>query len=467
MNEALLGPGRKPSRSTQSQPGTTPAGSFPSRKKPGDDQEPFIIPEKKGADAKAGAQPGKAGEPLLIKIEPDSSPVVRPAPNLDPFEFYKSYYRSRDKDRIDPEKLRKMLASLNRLRKPREVHAAILGYLKNQTYHRVALEPWMYQSLALAIKMDNGTDADVKKSLDYAADLAQATHNPNHLVSVADLLFLKGYYERVGSLLDDAMPRIPHRDDPIRMSINLAQKTKDPVRMADSMERLLSLGWPGRDEYLRIEAGNQVDEMIKHLRSENKGSEADVLQKKLEESMARDVLVRLTWDGYADFDIAVLEPYGVTADFATPRTVFGGSVIKNGYGSHPEEMYVCPRGFNGKYTVRVSNIWADPKRPVTRLTLETITHEGTSLEKKETRNLKPGAENPPTVVTLTDGRRKLALPYVDPSAAIMETAIDALKNSKHTAKGKAPVTKDGEVQKAPPPKGAAGAGEKPRAAAPK
>ena len=43
-----------------------------------------------------------------------------------------------------------------------------------------------------------------------------------------------------------------------------------------------------------------------------------------------------------------------------PRTVFGGALIKNGYGIHPEEIYVCPRGFNGKYTIRVSNIWADP-----------------------------------------------------------------------------------------------------------
>ena len=90
-----------------------------------------------------------------------------------------------------------------------------------------------------------------------------------------------------------------------------------------------------------------------------------------------------------------------------PRTVFGGALIKNGYGAHPEEIYVCPRGFSGKYTIRVSNIWADPKQPVTRFTLEVITHEGTARE-KETRSLKPDAENPPTVVTLTEGRRKQA-----------------------------------------------------------
>ena len=112
------------------------------------------------------------------------------------------------------------------------------------------------------------------------------------------------------------MPKVPHRFDPIVMSINLAQKTKDPVRMADSVERLLSLGWPGRDEYFRIEAGNQVDRMVKQLRAEDKGAEADLLQKKLEESLARR-LVRPADAGtaIADFDLSVDEPYGVTAGF--------------------------------------------------------------------------------------------------------------------------------------------------------
>ena len=343
------------------------------------------------------------------------------------------------------------------------MHAAILGYLKNSAYHRVPIEPWMYEALAAALEMNHGTDADVKMSLGYAADLAQETHNPNHLVAVADLLFLKGYFERVGPLLDEAMPKIPHRFDPILISINLAQKTSNPVRMADSIERLLSLGWPGRDDYFRIEAGNQVDQMVKELRSEKKDAEADVLQKKFEESLARDLVVRLTWDGYADFDLSVDELDVLTAGFDLPRTVFGGAIIKNGYGSHPEEIYVCPRAFSGKYTIRVSNIWSDPKQPVTKLTLEVISHEGTSRQTKETRSLKPAAENPPTVVKLTDGRRKKTLPYVDPSAAVMGAAIDALKTSKRGQKAPSPAAKDGAAQKAPAADAAAPAASKPRA----
>ena len=71
------------------------------------------------------------------------------------------------------------------------------------------------------------------------------------------------------------------------------------------------------------------------------------------------------------------------AQFSTPRTVFGGSIIKNGYGNHPEEVYVCPRGFDGDYTVRIATIYTNPEKPPTRLTLETITHEGTPEETKD------------------------------------------------------------------------------------
>src|SRR5699024_127778 len=135
------------------------------------------------------------------------------------------------------------------------VHAAILGYLQQRPQN---VEFWMYEALALAIEMNGGRDEDVETALNYAADLAQRTRNPNHLVSAADKLMLKGYYDRVGPLLDEAADKVQHRAEPLLMSINLAQKTKDPQRMAESIDRLLSLGWPGQDEYFRTEARKQA-----------------------------------------------------------------------------------------------------------------------------------------------------------------------------------------------------------------
>jgi len=211
------------------------------------------------------------------------------------------------------------------------------------------------------------------------------------------------------------------------MAINLAQNTKDPIRMADSIERLLALGWPGRDEYFRIEARKQADRLAKLLREDGRKADADLLMEKLASSEARDVVIRLTWDGEADFDLIVDEPLGATAKYETPRTVFGGSLITNGYGSHPDEIYVCPRAFDGDYRVKVSTIWTDPSKPVTRLTLEGITHEGTPEEKKQVTQIAPDDSGKPIVLTLKGGRRKVVMPYFDPVANLMEEAQRARK----------------------------------------
>ncbi len=105
------------------------------------------------------------------------------------------------------------------------------------------------------------------------------------------------------------------------------------------------------------------------------------------------------------------------------RTVFGGSIVKNGYGNHPEEIYVCPRGFDGNYAVRISTVYTNPEKPPTRLTLETITHEGTSQEQKQSYELTPVNAGQAVVVHLTGGRRKNVLPFFSP-LAILESMFN-------------------------------------------
>jgi hypothetical protein len=367
----------------------------------------------------------------FIPIDPGKGPVPRSNGTADPHTFWMNYFRTKDPKKTAPDHLRETVRLLNLAGKPRDVHAALYGYLTN---HPNDSEPWMYEALAIAIEMNQGAPADVKTALNYAADRAQRTHNPNDLVSVADKMFFKGYYERVGALLDEAAVKVPHRAEPLVMSINLAQKTKDARRMAESIERLLALGWPGQDDYFRAESRNQADLLAKALREEGRTSEADALLAKVTNAEARDLFVRLTWDGDADFDLAVKEPLGATASYQTPRTVFGGSVIKNGYGQHPEEVYVCPRAFDGDYEIRIDTIYNDPSKLVTRLTLETITHEGTDHEQKQVWNLAPDRLSKPIVVKLSGGRRKTVLPYIDPAA---ELAKEQAQVKKRPRAGKA------------------------------
>ena len=359
--------------------------------------------------------------------------MVGPTAPSDPYKFWSDYYRKHDED---SGKLRETVRLLNGSGKFTEVHAALIGYLTQRPKNR---EPWMYLALALAIEEMKGKPEDMKVALNYAADAAQRTHNPNDLVQVADTLFSKGYYDRVGSLLDEAAVKVPHRFEPLVASINLAQKMKDPRRMGDSIDRLLSLGWPGNDEYFHRESRVQAERLAAALREENRDQEADALLARLPEAEARDVFIRLHWDGDADFDLVVQEPLGATAQFATPRTVFGGSIVKNGYGKNPEEIYVCPRGFDGDYKVRISTIYTSPQNPPTRLTLETITHEGTPQEQKQTHTLIPDdPKAKPVVVSLKQGRRKTVLPFLSPMAIIESMTVSPPAKAKSPRPGKQP-----------------------------
>jgi hypothetical protein len=337
-----------------------------------------------------------------------------------PEQYWLDYYRTHDdhtKTRTATEALREKVGLLNANKKFRDVNAVLVGFL---TYHRKDAEPWMYSALALAIKMNAGSEADMKIALGYAADLAVKGRNPNDLVSVADQLLLTGFHpDRAGALLDQAADLVPHRGEPLVMSINLAQRQHDPARMGQAIERLLSLGWPGSDEIMRRDARKQAEMLAKTLRDEGRSEDADALLARLPEAEARDLFIRLTWLGDADLDLIVDEPLGATARYQTPRTVFGGSLVKNGYGQHPEEVYVCPQGFDGEYAVRVETIYNNEKKPALRATLEVVTHEGTAQEHKEVHTITLGKmKSEPVKVKLTGGRRKKVLPFVAPVVPI-------------------------------------------------
>ncbi len=322
--------------------------------------------------------------------------------------------------------------------------AALKGYLR---YHGKQAEPWMYVWLVKSIEARKGSDAEVKTAIGFAALLAKRTRNPTDLIRVADMMVIRNFYgtvgdpkfeTNIGELVDMAAEKVPTNAYPPMMSVNLAGKSKDPKRMADAAERLLSLGWAGIDDQMRKDVAEQVDLLVKALKEDGRTEEADALTARLAGSQARDVYVKLTWVGEADIDLAVDEPLGATARFQNPRTVFGGAIIKNGFGRHPEEVYVCPRGFDGDYTIHVETIFNDPDKPVAEAKLVIITHEGTQADERRREVAVNLAKPTPVVVKLTGGRRKEVLPFMAPPEAPALTKKEKEKAKPKTAKEPAP-----------------------------
>jgi hypothetical protein len=364
-----------------------------------------------------GQPAAKGDRPPLIPITPTPGRMPRQAKAASTAQYWAAYYQKHDES---PSDLREKITLLNWNKKFADVQAILVAYL---TYRSKSAQPWMYTALGLAIEENKGKPEEIRLMFRYAADAARLSQNPNHLVSVADVLMTHRQYELIGPLLDQAMGKVPHRPEPILMSIMLAQATKDPKRMGDSVEKLLALGWPGRpgnDEAVRRDARRQAERLAKILREEARNEEADALLARLPEAEARDLFLRLSWTGDADLDLYVSEPLGATACYATPRTVFGGSVVQNGYGKHPEEVYVCPRGFDGEYSIKIETAYNNTDKPATQAVLEVITHEGTPQESKAVHTIAlpapdaAGKAPAPIVVTLKGGRRKVVMPMYAP-----------------------------------------------------
>ena len=340
---------------------------------------------------------------------------------------------------------------LSKDKKFKDIEAAFLGYLAHHP-KSARLQSWMFGALANAIKINRAEaiqpadTARIKEALGKSAILAQEDGNPNFILTAADQMLTFGYDEvtanaggkpvrvAVGPLLDEVARKVPHRAEPLLLSLNLARRTLDPKRMADAAERLLALGWPGLDDQIRAEVSRQVDELAGDLQEKARQGEADDLQARLATALGRDLFIRLTWEGDADLDLHVGEPLGVTASHFLPRTVFGGAIVKEGRGKAREEVYVCPRAFDGDYTIHVESVYQDPaKPPVAAAKLEIITREGLPGEHKEIRVVQlqaaksvvvrgkdgktetlPSAtppKSPPVVIHLTGGRRKVVLPF--------------------------------------------------------
>jgi hypothetical protein len=306
-----------------------------------------------------------------------------------------------------------------------DVEAALLGHLANPKVRM----PWMYEMLAVALEHNLAPEEAVKQTLGYAVVLARKPDGEaESLITIVDMMGMRKWYTlpipdpkggtaeiEIGELLDEAHRRLPHRPEPFLRSVDLAALRKDPERMAWAVEGLMALGWPNVDASWRAEARKYAEKLADQLREEGRTSEAETMIGRVEAAEPRDLLARLSWEGgdEIDLDLEVDEPLGATCAAATPRTVFGGALIQNGRGKEREEIYSCPRGFDGTYTFRVRAVIDDPMAPASSVRLEVFTHEGSAEEKAETFEI--DLKDPkPITVTLEGGRRTEVLPYVVP-----------------------------------------------------
>ena len=356
----------------------------------------------------ASSTPGPAVVPGAVPPRASKSPVAD----------FDAYYKAQ-KDVSEAQ----FALDLNLLRGLKDwlgAEKALTAYLR---YHEKHVAPWMLGILGDTMEINKRDPEAIKVAFGRYARLASAGKDPIALIAACDALLAHNYYEievpsgiggpgkiRLVDLLDQAMKAAPTKPHPILMSLVLAERQKDPKRMGDSAETLLSLDWPGVDGAWRIEIPKRVSALAKTLRDDGRVAEAKALVDRLPGLDARDVVIRLTWDRGGILDLVVDEPLGATADHFNPRTVFGGALVKEGKPRDREAVYVCPRAFDGDYVAKVKVVFNDEKNPTTLASLELVVHEGTAEEQVITKRISL-AKLEPIAITLKGGRRKVVLPF--------------------------------------------------------
>jgi hypothetical protein len=135
----------------------------------------------------------------------------------------------------------------------------------------------------------------------------------------------------------------------------------------------------------------------------------------LQNALARDVVIEVSWTGNADIDLIVEEPGGTVCSLQQPRTI-GGGVCSGDVASQdtPEkatglsEQYQNAQAFPGTYRARLRKIYGDVVAG--KVIVDVYKYRGTDREVHERQHLAVRDDSDVMVVfELEDGRRMESL----------------------------------------------------------
>ena len=347
-----------------------------------------------------------AEEPLAEPFPDDSVDDARGA--------WEEYFSRRQPP---PSVLAEKLIALHNGRK----HEQVIGAIEAAMLHGQA-QPWMYEVLALEMEIARRPKEMIERVLFSAVDFT-ATDYSNMIASAAYLVRF-GRNEPALHLYRQASRIEPSRPEPYVLGLKLARKLKDYDAVGWAASGILMYAWFSNHEELHRQAQDALLMSQGELRKAGRDAEAAKLGETLAQAMQRDLVLRLTWSGDGDLDLAVEEPLGTKCSYEQPHSAGGGVLVHDGYGpkqSDCYEEYVCAFGAPGSYRVAVRHVWGDIVGKRAQLTV--IRYQGTEREDRQVLTVPLATEDQIVRVSLQGGRRTelAAVPQID-RARLLEPA---------------------------------------------
>lgn len=243
-----------------------------------------------------------------------------------------------------------------------------IGHIISAAMRAGHVQPWMYTAYAIALQATGGEKAEIERSLLSAVDFAET---PDDILNVATRLESIGSQEAALRLVRNVSKLDPLRREPYMVGMRLATKLDDTDALQWAVTGILGGAWP--PQYQDVVSRAKVLAKATHRRLVQEGQieRATELANSLRDATSNDVVVRVSWTGDADIDLAVEEPSGTICAMDNISSPGGGTFMGDDYpkGNSTSkrqsadgvmsETYVCPTGFSGRYRLLVRKVWGN------------------------------------------------------------------------------------------------------------
>lgn len=317
-----------------------------------------------------------------------------------PDEFWFSYFERRNPDSED---VTKLVHTFHEAKRYDQVIAVINAALANSQS-----QPWMFDILGLAMKLDNRPEKEIERAILSPVDFT-TTDVPGLLYSAAFLTRLEANSQAL-RMYRQASELSPTRPEPYVLSLKLAKQARDYEAIQWACSGILTYVWTKDRAQRHKESEDVASEAEAELRKAGKDAEADRLKQAVASAKQRDLIIRIEWTGTGDLDLSVEEPMGAVCSIFAPMSPGGGVLLHDGYGPKPEncyDEYVCAMAASGTYRARVN--FVDGKIVGGKFRVTIIRRQGTALETVKSLTVPLDKAEKVIRITLNSGRRQKPL----------------------------------------------------------
>jgi hypothetical protein len=280
-------------------------------------------------------------------------------------------------------------------------------------------QSWMYESLGIAMELGDRPKHEIERAVMSAADFSTSA---DELMYIAQYLSRLGLERRAMLLYQQVAKLEPLRGEAYALGLRAAERAEDLAGVQWATVGILSQAWTTELAEIELTASRVARATLERLTSEGRIEERDAYLKALQEAVVRDCVVQVSWTGNADIDVSVEEPAGTVCSIAEPRTSGGGVRLGDAFSPGGDasqgasEIYVCPKGFAGKYRVHIDRVWGDVAAG--KVTVDVYTHLRSGQVQHERQQIELNDNEAMVVFDLDRGRRNEPLQAAQLAGAV-------------------------------------------------